>query len=131
ERHARTLSRHVLDAAGESGLAKTRPANPAAFRKAIAPLRDGLTLAGACTFAGYGLADFCQEEGIPFVLGHALYLKALPGGKAKTDPIDAHPIAVRLRGGLLPPAYVYPQGLRAPRDRLRRRTFLVRQRAAA
>jgi hypothetical protein len=37
--HARTLSLHVLDAAGESCLAKTHPANSDAFLKAVAPFR--------------------------------------------------------------------------------------------
>src|SRR5262249_552427 len=60
-----------------------------------------------------------------------LYMKAIHGGKAKTDPIDAHKIAVLLRGGMLPQAYVYPKGMRETRDLLRRRTFLVRKRAEA
>jgi hypothetical protein len=33
-------------------------------------------------------------------------MKAIPGGKAKHDTIDAHTIAVLLRGGMLPQAYV-------------------------
>jgi hypothetical protein len=32
-------------------------------------------------FTWYRLADLCQKEGIPFVLGHALYMKAIHGGK--------------------------------------------------
>ena len=51
------------------------------------------------------------------------------GGKSKTDKIDAAKIAGLLRGGLFPQAYVYPKDLRETRDLLRRRTFLVRQRA--
>jgi transposase len=62
-------------------------------------------------------------------LGHALYLKASHGGKAKNEKIDAHKIAVLLRGGLLPQAYVYPVEMRATRDRLRRRCHLVQKRA--
>ena len=34
-------------------------------------------------FTWYWLADLCAHEGIPFVLGHALYMKAIHGGKAK------------------------------------------------
>jgi hypothetical protein len=41
---------------------------------------------------------------MPFVLGHALSLKAIHGGKAKNDKSDAHKIAVLLRGGMLPQA---------------------------
>jgi hypothetical protein len=33
-------------------------------------------------------------------------MKAIHGGKAKNDKIDAHKIAVLLRGGMIPRAYV-------------------------
>jgi transposase len=66
---------------------------------------------------------------MPFVLGQALSRKAIHGGKAKNDTIDAQKIAVRLRGGLLPQAYVSPAARRATRDRLRRRMSLMRRRA--
>ena len=62
------------------------------------------------------------------MLGHALAMKALHGGKAKNDKIDSHKIAGLLRGGLLPQAYVYPAAMRATRDLLRRRLHLVRKR---
>jgi transposase len=129
--HARTLSLCVLDAAGNTVLATTIPAGPDTFLRAVAPFRDGLAVACECLFAWYWLADLCLEEKIPFVLGHALYMKAIHGGKAKTDKIDAYKIAVLLRGGMLPQAYVYPKGMRETRDLLRRRTFLVRRRAEA
>src|SRR5262245_53294526 len=129
DRHARTLSLCVLDAAGAIVLQQTIAASPDAFLKAVAPFRDGLVVACECMFAWYWLADLCQEQQIPFVLGHALHMKAIHGGKAKTDKIDAHKIAVLLRGGMLPQAYVYPKGMRETRDLLRRRTFLVRRRA--
>jgi len=64
-----------------------------------------------------------------FVLGHALYMKAMHGGKAKNDKIDSQKIAVLLRGGMLPQAYVYPAAMRATRDLLRRRMHLMRKRA--
>jgi transposase len=75
------------------------------------------------------IADLCAQEGIPFVLGHALYMKAIHGGKAKNDKIDAHKIAVLLRGGMIPMAYVYPREMRSTRDLLRRRMHLTRKRA--
>jgi hypothetical protein len=56
-------------------------------------------------------------------------MKAIHGGKAKNDKIDSHKIAVLLRGGMLPQAYVYPADMRATRDLLRRRTHLMRKRA--
>src|SRR5947208_11906273 len=129
--HARTLSLHVLDAQGQTALARTIAAGPDDFLAAVAPFRDGLAVACECMFAWYWLADLCQEQDIPFVLGHALYMKAIHGGKAKTDKIDAHKIAVLLRGGMLPQAYVYPKGMPATRDLLRRPTYLVPRRAVA
>src|ERR1700745_2265534 len=56
-------------------------------------------------------------------------MKAIHGGKAKNDRIDANKIARLLRGGNFPLSYVYPKGMRETRDLLRRRSFLVRQRA--
>src|SRR5262245_7780689 len=87
--HAKTLAVHVLDAEGRTVLEKTIAANPQAFLKAIQPFRDGLVVACECMFTWYWLADLCHAEQIPFVLGHALYMKAIHGGKAKTDKIDA------------------------------------------
>jgi transposase len=55
-------------------------------------------------------------------------MKAIHGGKAKNDRLDAHKIAALLRGGLLPQADVYPAAMRSTRDLLRRRLHLVRKR---
>jgi hypothetical protein len=129
--HARSLSLCLLDAQGAVVHHDTHPATSADFLQAIAPFRDGLVVACECTFAWYWLADLRSREGIPFVLGHARYMKAIHGGKAKTDTTDAYKIAVLLRGGLLPRAYAYPKGMRETRDLLRRRSYLVRRRAEA
>jgi transposase len=128
--HARTMHLCILDQAGEPVFDRNLPCRPDAFLRAVAPFRDGLVGGAECMFAWYGVADLCAPENIPFVLGHALYLKAIHGGTAKNDPIDAGKIARLLRGGTFPLAYAYPQGMRATRDLLRRRTYLVRQRAA-
>jgi len=126
--HARTMYVCILDAAGQIVVERNLPTTPEAFLEAIAPYRDGLVVACECLFTWYWLADLCAKEQIPFVLGHALYMKAIHGGKAKNDRIDAHKIAVLLRGGMLPQAYVYPPGMRETRDLLRRRLHLVRKR---
>jgi transposase len=55
-------------------------------------------------------------------------MKAIHGGKAKNDKIDALKIASLLRGGMIPMAYVYPRDMRSTRDLLRRRLYLVRKR---
>ena len=41
------------------------------------------------------LADLCLDESLDFVLGHALYMKAIHGGKNKDDRIDSEKIAER------------------------------------
>ena len=104
-------------------------ADPESFLKAIDPFRQDAVVAVECIFTWYWLADRCAREKIAFVLGHALYMKAIHGGKAKNDKIDAHKIAVLLRGVMIPQAYVYPADMRSTRDLLRRRMHLMRQRA--
>jgi transposase len=127
--HARTMYLHILDDRGATRFDKNLPARPDAFLDAVAPFRDGLVVGCECMFAWYWLADLCADQHIPFVLGHALYLKAIHGGKTKNDRIDAAKLATLLRGGAFPQAYVYPRAMRETRDLLRRRTFFVRQRA--
>jgi transposase len=127
--HARTMYVCILNHDGEIMLHRNMKARPEAFLQAIAPYREGLVVAVECIFTWYWLADLCAQEGIPFVLGHALYMKAIHGGKAKNDKIDSHKIAALLRGGMLPQAYVYPAQMRATRDLLRRRIHLMRKRS--
>jgi hypothetical protein len=55
-------------------------------------------------------------------------MKAIHGGKAKNDKIDAHKLAVLLRSGMFPQAYVYPSEMGATRDLRRRRCHLARKR---
>ncbi len=126
--HARTMYVCILDAEGQVLVHKNLRANPEAFLEVTAPFRDDLVVAVECIFTWYWLADLCAREGIDFVLGHALYMKAIHGGKAKNDRIDSLKIATLLRGGMLPQAYAYPAGMRATRDLLRRRLHLVRKR---
>ncbi|MBI4326023.1 MAG: hypothetical protein HY674_12265, partial [Chloroflexi bacterium] len=67
-----------------------------------------LTVCCECLFGWYWLADACQGAGLPFVLAHALYVRAIHGGKSKNDRIDTEKLAHLLRSNLLPTAYVYP-----------------------
>ena len=124
--HARSLYAHVLDERGRTVLDRDLPASPDAFLEAVQPFRDGLVVGAECMFAWYWLADLCEDHRIPFVLGHALYMKAIHGGKAKNDKLDSFKIASLLRGGLRPQADVYPAAMRATRDLIRRRLHLVR-----
>src|ERR687895_1716207 len=127
--HARSMYLCILEPKGEIILHRNMPCAAESFLKAIAPYREDIAVAVECIFTWYWLADLCSKQNIPFVLGHALYMKAIHGGKAKNDKIDAQKIAVLLRGGMFPQAYVYPAEMRATRDLLRRRLHLVRHRA--
>jgi len=126
--HVKTMYICVLDGTGQVLVHRNVKSTPEALLELLAPYRDDLVVAAECMFTWYWLADLCAAEGITFVLGHALAMKAIHGGKAKNDKIDSHKIAVLLRGGLLPQAYVYPAGMRSTRDLLRRRLHLVRKR---
>ena len=126
--HVKTMYVCILDGVGQVRVHRNLPSTPAAFLEAVAPYREGLVVAAECMFTWYWLADVCAAEGIAFVLGHALAMKAIHGGKAKNDRIDSHKIAVLLRGGMLPQAYVYPAAMRSTRDLIRRRLHLVRKR---
>jgi transposase len=127
--HARCLYLCILNQAGEIVLHKNIKANPDALLKAIEPFRSDLVIGVECMFTWYWVADLCEQEGIDFILGHALYMKAIHGGKAKNDKIDSRKIAGLMRGGMFPQAYVYPRKMRATRDLMRRRMHLMRKRS--
>jgi transposase len=99
------------------------------FLKLVAPYRHDLTVCAECMFGWYWLSDACQAAGIPFVLAHALYLKAIHGGKNKNDRIDSEKLAHLLRTNLIPPAYVYPADQRPLRALLRQRILYVWRRS--
>ena len=127
--HARSMFTHILDQEGKTVFERDLPAGADAFLDAVQPFRQGLVVGCECMFAWYWLADLCEDHEVPFVLGHALYMKAIHGGKAKNDRIDAGKIAGLLRGGMFPLAYVYPRAKRETRDLLRRRCHFVNQRS--
>ncbi|MCP3933076.1 MAG: IS110 family transposase [Bacteroidetes bacterium] len=119
----------ILEQTGEAVFHRNMKTKPELFLKAIEPFREDIVVSAECMFAWYWLADLCEDEGISFILGHALYMKAIHGGKSKNDKIDSRKIAGLLRGGLIPQAYVYPRKMRATRDLMRRRNHLMRKRA--
>jgi hypothetical protein len=86
----------ILDQVGPILVHKNLPATPEAFLRVLAPYREDLVVAVECLFTWYWLSGLCAREGIAFVLGRALYMKAIHGGKAKNDKIGAHKIAVLL-----------------------------------
>ena len=127
--HTKNMYICILHDEGKIMVHQNIKTDPAAFLNIIHPYRQDIAVAVECMFTWYWIADLCIQENITFILGHALYMKAIHGGKAKNDKIDSHKIAVLLRGGMMPQAYVYPARMRATRDLLRRRNHFMRKRA--
>jgi len=127
--HAKNMYLCILNQKGEKLLHRNVKTNPQALLKAIKMYLEDLVMAVECMFTWYWVSDFCHENNIEFVLGHALYMKSISGGKAKNDRIDSFKIASLLRGGLIPIAFDYPKEMRSTRDLLRRRNHLMRKRA--
>lgn len=123
--HARILYVCIIDGDGNTVLHQEIKADPKALLKLLEPYRDNVVVGVECMHCWYWVSDFCSSEGIDFILGHALYMKAIHGGKAKNDRIDSYKIACLMRGGNFPLAYTYPKEMRATRDLLRRRMKIV------
>jgi len=124
--HARSLYVCIIDQSGKTCLHKEISASPDKLHQLLEPYIGNVVLGVECMHCWYWVADFCDEIGVDFILGHALYMKAIHGGKAKNDRIDSFKIANLIRGGNFPLAYVYPKQMRATRDLLRRRMKIVR-----
>ena len=124
--HARSLYVCIIDQQGKTCLHKNISANPDRLHELLTPYIGNIVVGVECMHCWYWVADFCRDLGVDFILGHALYMKAIHGGKAKNDRIDSFKIATLIRGGNFPLAYVYPKAMRATRDLLRRRTKIVR-----
>jgi len=124
--HARSLYVCILDLNGEKLVHKEIPAKPDKLHSLLKPYIGNIVVGVECMHCWYWVADFCESLNVDFILGHALYMKAIHGGKAKNDKIDSFKIANLIRGGNFPLAYTYPKEMRATRDLLRRRTKIVR-----
>jgi transposase len=96
----------ILNQDGDVVAHRNLPAEPEPFLEIIQSYRDDIVGAVECVFTWYWLADLCEREHVPFVLGHALYMKAIHGAKVKNNRIDARKIAGLLRAGMLPQAYL-------------------------
>jgi transposase len=128
--HARQMYVCVMDRQGRKLVHRNVKNNDFEFfLKLIAPYRQSLTVCCECMFGWYWLADACEQAGLTFVLAHALYLKAIHGGKNKNDRIDSEKIAHLLRSNLIPPGYVYPAEKRPLRALLRQRIAYVWRRS--
>jgi transposase len=84
--HTRTIYACILDSNGNKLVHKNVQANPKELLKIIEPyMNDDLVIGVETMFSWYWVADFCHDHGVKFILGHALYMRAIHGGKAKSD----------------------------------------------
>ena len=96
--HARTMYVCIVNQDGEILVHRTMKAGPDPFLKPLRPIvRISSSVSNGVHLVLAG--EPVSREGIPFVLGHALYVKAIHGGKAKNDRIDSQKIAVLLVAG--------------------------------
>ena len=92
--HAQNMYACIMDQTGKKLLHQNIKGNDFEyFLKLAGPYIHDLTLACESTFNWYWLADACTDAGIKFVLGHALYMKAIHGTKTKNDRVDSEKIA--------------------------------------
>ena len=99
--HTNSMHVCVVDHSGDKHVHRNIDTKKTAdFLAALQPFRNqDLIIACESTFNWYWLADLCTVQNLPFLLGHALYLKAIHGGKTKTDRMDSEKLAMLLRGG--------------------------------
>ena len=125
--HARKMYVCIINHNGKVLVHQNIKTDPQLLFELIFPYLDDIIVGVECVFCWYWLADFCAQHRIAFAFGHALYMKAIHGGKTKNDKIDSYKIAALLKGGNFPTAYPYPEKWRATRDLLRRRMYIARR----
>ncbi len=89
--HAHKMYGCILDSEGKVKLHKNIKADPEVVFDLIFPYLDDIAVGVECVFCWYWLADLCAEHHIRFALGHALYMKAIHGGKTKNAKILSYP----------------------------------------
>ena len=106
--HARAMYVCIVNRKGKILYHHNLETSPEILFNIIFPYLEDVVVCVECMFCWYWLADVCEEQEISFVLGHALYMKAISGGKTKNDKQDAEKIAMLLRSSMFPQAYIYP-----------------------
>ena len=97
--HAKMIYLCVLDNEGKILLHRNISTQQKRFLKLIRSCREGIVVGVETIFSWYWLADLCQVEGIPFMVGHVLYMKAIHIDKTKNDELDAKKIIKLIHGG--------------------------------
>ena len=72
--HARTLYVCIVDQLGEILVHQEISADPQKLLKLLEPYIGNVIVGVECMHCWYWVSDFCEEHGIDFILGHALYM---------------------------------------------------------
>ena len=74
--------------------------------------------------------DFLEEKGYKVRIAHPLKTRAIAEAKIKTDKIDARILAHLLRGNLLPTSYIPKKDMRAIKEMVRHRAYMMKFRTS-
>jgi hypothetical protein len=88
--HARKMYICIITQSGKVLVHQNIKTDPEIVFDLLFPYIDDVVVGVECVFCWYWLADLCAQHSIGFVLGHALYMKAIHGGKTKNDKIDSY-----------------------------------------
>ena len=75
--HAKSLYVCIIDQAGETCLHKEISASPDKLYHLLEPYIGNIVVGVECMHCWYWVADFCDGINVDFILGHALYMKAI------------------------------------------------------
>ena len=75
--HMKTLYACVIDNKNNILAGKNMRCSPVFLEKFLKKEEKDIIVGVECTFSWYWLADFCDSIGVSFILGHALYMKAI------------------------------------------------------
>jgi transposase len=129
--HSNNAMDVIADESDKQLLRKRLPNELPVVLETLAPFRPRLkVVAVESTYNWYWLVDGLMDHKYPVVLAHPSEMEQYDGIKAADDLTDAAFLARLARLNILPTGYIYPKQDRPVRDLLRRRTLVVRQRAA-
>jgi len=127
--HKRVSQIAVLTEEGE--LQQHRLTNdPRQLEQFFGKLPTRTPIAIEATGTWWWLVDLLERLGHQPILSHPKATKAIAAARLKNDKVDAHRLALLLRGDLLPTVWIPPATLREARELVRHRINLVWLRSA-
>lgn len=118
----------AMDESGRILMNVKMPNDPSAFLSLKDKLGDVKLKAVIEACRNWGtIYDLLESIGIETVVAHPVKTRAIAEAKIKTDSIDASTLAHLLRADLIPKIYIPNKKIRAQKNLLRHRLWLVKQ----